>query len=360
MLESDLRIGVVIGCGQFMRFKLLCVEDEADLRADMCEELVTAGFDVDQAGTGQEALDLLTTQHYDLVLCDITMPGMSGIDLLRAVRQQSRLADLPFIFLTALAGRQDIIAGKQAGVDDYLTKPIDFDLMLITISARLDQIARIKGVTPQREDESRGLRAALLGADEALNRIAVGVFLIDIDRKVLFRNRRAEELLKEADGISLSREGLLRGEKPAQTQALKEIVETAVERMMEGSGRGSIAVALPRDSGKRPLIAVACPLGRGPAAAGEPAVGLFVTDPEWRPSDAAEAVAQLYGLSPAETRLALALVQGMRIDEIADEFGLSRNTVSYTLKNLFRKTETDRQADLISLFLSNPVALDKS
>ncbi|WEK06559.1 MAG: response regulator [Candidatus Devosia phytovorans] len=334
------------------------MEDEADLRSDICEELIAAGYAVDEAGTGQEALDLLRDERYDLVLCDITMPRMSGLDLLRQVRQEPDLADLPFVFLTALAGRQDIIAGKAAGVDDYLTKPIDFDLMLITIAARLDQVARIRGTRSPDDGESQNLRAALMGADEALNRIAVGVFLIDSERKVLFRNRRAGELLDEADGISLGREGLLRGEKPQQTHALRDIMDTAIARGADGARQGSEAVALTRESGRRPLIAVACPLGRGPAAAGEPAIGLFVTDPEWRSSDAAEAMAQLYGLSPAETRLALALVRGLRLDEIADDFGLSRNTVSYTLKNLFRKTETDRQADLISLFLSNPVARD--
>jgi DNA-binding NarL/FixJ family response regulator len=315
---------------------------------------------VDEAGNGQDALTLLRANSYDLVLCDITMPRMSGLDLLRHVRQEPALGDLPFIFLTALASRQDIIAGKQAGVDDYLTKPIDFDLMLITIAARLDQVARIKGRRDSTTEASHNMRAALLGADEALNRIAVGVFLIDVDRKVLSRNRRADELLAEADGITLGREGLLRGEKPAQTQALRDIIDVAIARVGTSNRQGSDAVALTRDSGKRPLIAVACPLGREPAAPGEPAVGLFVTDPEWRSSDAAQAVAQLYGLSPAETRLALALVRGLRLDEIADEFGLSRNTVSYTLKNLFRKTETDRQADLISLFMSNPVAVGKT
>lgn len=344
------------GCSRLMSARILCVEDESDLRSDICEELVAAGYEVDEAGNGQAALTLLRDGHYDLVLCDITMPRMSGLELLRQVRQDSRLAELPFVFLTALAGRQDIIAGKQAGVDDYLTKPIDFDQMLITIAARLDQVARIKGAHVQDED-SQGLRAALMGADEALNRIAVGVFLIDTERKVISRNRRADDLLEEADGLTLSRDGLLRGEKPAQTQALREIIETAISRVGSDNRQGSDAVALTRESGKRPLIAVACPLGRSPANPGEPVVGLFITDPEWRPSDATEAVAQLYGLSPAEKRLALALVRGLRLDEIAEEFGLSRNTVSYTLKNLFRKTETDRQADLISLFMSNPVAI---
>ncbi|WP_332699860.1 response regulator [Devosia sp.] len=341
-----------------MTATILCVEDETDLRADICEELVAAGYEVDEAGNGQEALELLRGKRYDLVLCDITMPKMSGLELLRQVRQEPGLGELPFVFLTALAGRRDIIAGKEAGVDDYLTKPIDFDLMLITIAARLDQVARIKGAaTRDNAGHGPGLRAGLLGAGEALNRIAVGVFLIDSERKVLFRNRRAEELLDEADGITLSREDLLRGEKPQQTQALRDIVDIAIARAAAGDRQASGAVALTRSSGRRALFAVACPLGRGPAQPGEPAVGLFVTDPEWRPHATAEAVAQLYGLSPAETRLAQALVRGLRLDEIADEFGLSRNTVSYTLKNLFRKTETDRQADLMSLFIGNPMSL---
>ena len=340
-----------------MTATILCVEDEADLRVDICEELEAAGYRVLEAGNGREALQILGEERPDLVLCDITMPAMSGLDLLRQVRMNSALADLPFIFLTALAGRRDIIAGKEAGVDDYLTKPIDFDLMLITVAARLDQVARIKGAAA-RPETTPGVRAALLGADEALNRVAVGVFLIDSDRKVLFRNRRAEELLEEADGITLSRDGLLRGEKPQQTQALRDIVDKAIGRARDGQRQSSEAVALSRNSGRRSLFAVACPLGRGPANAGEPVVGLFVTDPERRLSAAAEAVAQLYGLSPAETRLALALARGLRVDEIADEFNISRNTVSYTLKNLFRKTETDRQADLISLFIASPVALE--
>ncbi|WP_193335514.1 response regulator [Devosia beringensis] len=341
-----------------MSATILCVEDEADLRSDICEELVAAGYQVEEAGNGQEALDLLRERSFDLVLCDITMPRISGLDLLQRVRQAPDLADLPFVFLTALAGRQDIIAGKAAGVDDYLTKPIDFDLMLITIAARLDQVARIKGTRPPTDAaEGQSLRAALMGADEALNRIAVGVFLLDSDHRVLFRNRRADQLLEERDGISLSRDLLLRGGRPQQTQALRDIIDRAIASLANGARQGSEAVALERDSGKRALVAVACPLGKGAAAVGEPVVGLFVTDPQWRSSDAAQAVAQLYGLSPAETRLALALVRGLRLDEIAEEFGLSRNTVSYTLKNLFRKTETDRQADLISLFIASPVAL---
>lgn len=341
-----------------MAMSILCVEDEADLRADLCEELEAAGYVVFQASDGREALAMLKASRPDLVVCDITMPNMSGLDLLAHVRAEPELIDLPFIFLTALADRRDIIAGKAAGVDDYLTKPIDYDLLLITVAARLDQVQRVKGAAMRQQGDSGFARSALLGANEALNRVAVGIFLLDAERRVIFRNRRAEELIEEADGLTLSHEGLLRGEKPQQTQALRGILDAAITRATEGVRTATEAVALTRNSGRRALFAVACPLGHGPARPGEPVVGLFVTDPERRYNGAAEAVAQLYGLSPAETRLALALSRGLRLDEIADEFGISRNTVSYTMKNLFRKTETDRQADLISLFIASPVALE--
>jgi DNA-binding response OmpR family regulator/DNA-binding CsgD family transcriptional regulator len=343
-----------------MTATILCVEDEAELRADICEELEAAGYAVIEAGDGQEALDLLGQSRPDLVLCDITMPQMSGLDLLRRVRDDADLGDLPFVFLTALADRRDIIAGKSAGVDDYLTKPIDFDLMLITIAARLDQVARVRGRAPRADGSGAGesIRSALLGANEALDRVAVGVFLIDAGRRVLYRNRRAEELIEEADGLTLSHEGHLRGERPQQTQALRDLIDAAIVRANSGTRQATEAIALTRASGRRSLFAVACPLGRGTADGGEPIVGLFVTDPERRLSAAGNAIAQVYGLTPAETRVALALARGRRLDEIAEEFGISRNTVSYTMKNLFRKTETDRQADLISLFIASPVALE--
>lgn len=71
-----------------MSARILCVEDEADLRADLCEELVASGYLVDEAGNGRDALSELKAQTYDLVLCDITMPYMSGLDLLKEVRKE--------------------------------------------------------------------------------------------------------------------------------------------------------------------------------------------------------------------------------------------------------------------------------
>ena len=128
-----------------MPAKILCVEDEELLLADIAEELQDEGYEVLTATNGKEAIELLKYETVDLVLCDIMMPLIDGPTTLKLVRERLPQHDeIPFIFLTAKATREDILAGKKMGVDDYLTKPIDYDLLLATIQTRLSQVTRIK------------------------------------------------------------------------------------------------------------------------------------------------------------------------------------------------------------------------
>jgi len=124
---------------------VLCIEDEPDLRRDIADELSEAGYEVVEAQDGLQALDLLETSSPDLILCDISMPGLNGYDVLNAVRKaEKHHAETPFVFLSALGDPRAVIEGKRLGADDYLVKPIDFDLLLATVEARLRQIARIR------------------------------------------------------------------------------------------------------------------------------------------------------------------------------------------------------------------------
>ena len=124
---------------------ILCIEDEPEIRESIAEELVDSGFQVIEANNGKEGLDLLLKHEPDLVLCDINMPVMDGHELLRVLRRDHPdLVEVPFIFLSANADRSHIIAGKKLGADDYLTKPIDFDVLVATVKSRLNQIFRIK------------------------------------------------------------------------------------------------------------------------------------------------------------------------------------------------------------------------
>jgi len=124
---------------------ILCIEDESELRKDITEELEEAGYTVLQAVDGKEGLEMILAHKPDLVLCDITMPKMNGLQLLKEVRQNfPLLAEMPIILLSALADRQRVVEGLNEGADAYFTKPIDYELLLIRIQTSLRQMERIK------------------------------------------------------------------------------------------------------------------------------------------------------------------------------------------------------------------------
>jgi len=123
--------------------KLLCVEDDRETAALIAEELIERGYEVIVAHDGREGLAAILKTMPDLVLCDISMPAMSGFELLeRLIALAPRFSKMPFIFLTALTDRDNELKGRQMGADDYVTKPIDFDMLATIINARLAGIAR--------------------------------------------------------------------------------------------------------------------------------------------------------------------------------------------------------------------------
>ena len=200
---------------------VLCVEDEPALQQDVCDELAEAGYRALRAAHGGEAIAILRTTRPDLILCDIDVPGMDGFALVQAVQAMgSDFAEIPFVFLTALADRQDVAQGKRLGADDYLIKPIDYELLLATVEARLRQVARI---------------------------------------------RRAQR-----------------------------------ERTADVS---------------------------------------------------AEALIQRFGLTPAEAKVAIALTEGLQAQDMAQRFDVARTTIAFHMRNIFQKTATTRQAELVAQLL---------
>ena len=139
--------------------RILCIEDEDFIRQDIVEELTDAGHTVIEADNGADGLKAIVAQTPDLVLCDISMPVMDGHTLLTELRENHpAFDDLPFVFLSALADRKDVIAGKRLGADDYLTKPIDFEMLHATIETRLRQVSRM---AERKEDQMIRLYRAL-------------------------------------------------------------------------------------------------------------------------------------------------------------------------------------------------------
>jgi two-component system, OmpR family, KDP operon response regulator KdpE len=114
--------------------RILVVDDEPQIRRVMRAILIPEGFDVDDAKSGNEALDCLRSREYDLVLLDVDMPGMTGFETCRAIRA---LSDMPIIMLTARSAEKDEVEALDAGADDYITKPFSTPELLARVDAAL-------------------------------------------------------------------------------------------------------------------------------------------------------------------------------------------------------------------------------
>jgi DNA-binding response OmpR family regulator len=120
------------------RKRILCIEDDRESARLIAEELFDWGFDVDIAYNGHEGIAAIERGQPDLVLCDICMPGISGFDVLQRLRELGpRLRKTHFVFLTALTEVDNQLKGRQFGADDYIIKPIDFDVLVKIITAGL-------------------------------------------------------------------------------------------------------------------------------------------------------------------------------------------------------------------------------
>ncbi|MDO4547639.1 MAG: response regulator transcription factor [Clostridia bacterium] len=177
-----------------MPYRILLVEDEVKLSRFVELELTHEGYEVDKAFDGREGLDMAQNGGYDLLLLDVMLPGLSGLEILRRVRKAS---DVPAIILTARDAVTDKVTGLDMGANDYVTKPFEIEELLARIRAALRK--------PSRHSPENVLRT--------------GELTVDCDRYIAtyagerldFTNREFTLLktLMENKSIVLSREALL-------------------------------------------------------------------------------------------------------------------------------------------------------
>jgi DNA-binding response OmpR family regulator len=117
-----------------MSKRILIIDDDVLLRRSLGFNLEKAGFTVFTSATAEDGLSVAQQQRPDLILLDINLPGMDGLDALKRFREQSKA---PVIFVTARRRELDEILGLELGADDYITKPFDFDVLLARIKATL-------------------------------------------------------------------------------------------------------------------------------------------------------------------------------------------------------------------------------
>jgi two-component system alkaline phosphatase synthesis response regulator PhoP len=181
-----------------MREKILIVEDEKDIVKMLEYNLKKEGFRTISAQDGEDALEYAVREHPDLIILDLMLPGMDGLEVCKELKKETKTASIPIIMLTAKAQESDKVVGLELGADDYVTKPF---------SPR-ELIARIKAVLRRAKEKDKlpeVLRLGDLTID--LSKIAVSV-----KDKPIELTAKEFELLKtliKAKGRVLSRDYLL-------------------------------------------------------------------------------------------------------------------------------------------------------
>src|SRR5689334_5876121 len=164
--------------------RILIVDDHEDNVELLKVRLETWGFHVDTAMDGAEALSSVEREPPDLILLDIMMPKLDGIEVTRRIKGNEQLPFIPIIMQTALDTTEDKVEGLEAGADDYITKPIDF----AELKARMNSMLRIKRLQEELQERER----ELIEANERLRHMSQTDGLTGIDNR-----RHLEERLIE-------------------------------------------------------------------------------------------------------------------------------------------------------------------
>ena len=154
--------------------KILIAEDEDGIREFVCRGLADSGYETTEASDGLEAWQQLANGHFSLVILDIRMPGLDGLEVCRKLRQQQGY-QTPVLMLTALNTTDDIVMGLRAGADDYLAKPFKFMELIARIEALLRRVEAMKN--------SSTIAYADLHIDPVAHRATRGETVIDLSTK---------------------------------------------------------------------------------------------------------------------------------------------------------------------------------
>jgi diguanylate cyclase (GGDEF)-like protein len=201
-----------------VRPRLLIVDDISDNRAILARRFERRGFEVVEANSGSTAIELITRESFDLVLLDVMMPGIDGIETLKRIRSQQSASALPVIMVTAKSESSNIVDALEIGANDYVTKPVDFAVALARVNAQIsrkraeqqvvvaneelrraneDLERRVEERTSRLFDANQRLKAEIADREELQARSQYLAFhdtLTGLGNRLLFKEQLAEAL----------------------------------------------------------------------------------------------------------------------------------------------------------------------
>jgi DNA-binding response OmpR family regulator len=156
--------------------KVLIIEDEAEIVSFLRPELTYEGYEVDSAGDGREGFEKIQNNAYDIVLLDIMLPGLNGIEVCRRVR---KFSNVPIIMLTARDQIADKVTGLDTGANDYLTKPFSIEELL----ARMRCVLRRNSINNAEDDEKNLLFFKDISLNKSACQIQKGDTIVELTKK---------------------------------------------------------------------------------------------------------------------------------------------------------------------------------
>jgi two-component system, OmpR family, KDP operon response regulator KdpE len=218
------------------RLNALVVDDEASFRRVLRTSLAASGFAVEEARSGEEAVAILARSAFDLVLLDVNMPGIGGVEACRKIRAQ--LPKIGVVMVTVQDGESEIVKALEAGADDYITKPIQFRELVARLRAVLRRL-RVHDAEPE-----------LLQAGE---------FELDVNRHVFYRQGEIVHLtptefellalLMRNQGVPVTHAKLLRSvwgpEYGSELDYLRSFVKTLRQKVEEDPAKPKYIVTEP-------------------------------------------------------------------------------------------------------------------
>ena len=300
-------------------------------------------------------------------------PLHEAIVKLRPGEQFRRLRDLPDEKLIKTVFYRDFM--KRQGIYDLiysalftrsgLTAGVSFSRPSKSSAFRRDDINLINTLIPHLGRALKSymavneLRMENMRMVETLSKIPRSILFVNRPAKVLFCNDAASKALSSRDGLEMDRSGRLFASLTKDERQLKSILESVFDPKRESSISFGGVLPISRPSGLRPLQVLISPFAEQLASGyeSEPLALVVVYDPEQNIETVEELLRHMYGLTPAEARLAGLIAKGRSLGEAGILLGISHDTVRTHLKRIFSKTRTNRQSDLITLILNSPAAL---
>jgi len=359
--DHDLPGGVRAGSGDLAAFILL-VDPDPDagprLRAELAG-LPHGAVTVRSVPGLNEALADLSRGAFDLVITEHMPPALDAARVTRVAQEGPGGAEV--IWFTADDRVRTAVRAMQMGATDYLVKGTCAEGELL---GALSRALRRRARRRRAQTDLGSLPLRLSWLTQIVDRMPQGVLVLDVHGRCRLVNRRARALIDRRDGLRVLPGGTLTALSGNEAARLRMLVAGAMPTRSEGSTPTGGAMRLGRaEPDQEPLWLLVIPLASpdDPAESLDSAVMVIVSDPEERLETTQKMLTRLYTLTPAEAAVTALVMRGKKPEEIASVLGIKPHTARCTLSDVYYKTHTRGQTDLVALLLSGPALfkLDK-